>query len=190
MYFIFVVTFEDALLASKYRSVSVASEMDADSLSMFCIAVSLIFPFARTFSMAVWSFSLPRRPTPGTNVGLLDAVVFSVSPGVSVLLPFVLSVVLFALLVGGNAAPPPDDPDEEEDDDELLLLEELLEDEPEEVTVIATLFVIESALVGLIFTDISCDPAVAPEEAAIVQDTAWLCPPAMSVGEQPDETVK
>jgi len=57
-------------------------------------------------------------------------------------------------------------------------------------TVIATLFVIESALVGLILTDIVCDPVVAPEEAAIVHDTAWLCPPAISVGEQPEDTEK
>lgn len=92
--------------------------------------------------MAVLSFSLSRRPIPGINFGLLDAITFSVScPGGCVSLSF-LSDVLFVFGGDDGAAPPlellwpPPEP----------VLDELLSPPR---TVMLTLSDLESALDGV-----------------------------------------
>ena len=59
-----------------------------------------------------------------------------------------------------------------------------------ELTVTAIVFCKESALVGLIANVTVRVPAVAEEDAAIVQDSPAFCPPDMDEGEQPEEILK
>jgi len=58
------------------------------------------------------------------------------------------------------------------------------------LTVTVTVFVIASALLGVIVNVSVLSPVEAEEDAKIVQDIPALCPPDMLEGEQPEEMLK